>query len=168
MGSKSARASFSVMVAGADLRQQQPECLRAQRARGDELVVRVDRDALAHDVHERGCVDHVARHGDTIGTSRRAVQGVGSRVVSASAPTVVVCACCTPPTGTWAWSLHREDLLAAQGAYVDHSVEVVRAEAVDVVLVAGDVYDRALPGVDAVKLCNDATRAGSRRRAPGS
>ena len=65
-------------------------------------MVRVDRDALADDLHERGCVDHEARHGDTIGTSRRAVQGVGSRVVSASAPTVVVCASSTPPTGTWA------------------------------------------------------------------
>ena len=53
-------------------------------------------------------------------------------------------------------SLHREDLLGAQAAYVDHLVEVVRSEAVDAVLVSGDVYDRALPGVDAVKLCNDA------------
>jgi exonuclease SbcD len=53
-------------------------------------------------------------------------------------------------------SLHREDLLPAQAAYVDHLVDVVRAESVDVVLVAGDVYDRALPGVEAVALCNDA------------
>ena len=53
-------------------------------------------------------------------------------------------------------SLHREDLLPAQASYVDHLVEVVREEAVDVVLVAGDVYDRALPGVEAVRLCNEA------------
>lgn len=53
-------------------------------------------------------------------------------------------------------SLHREDLLGAQASYIDHLVAVVREEAIDVVLVAGDVYDRALPGVDAVKLCNDA------------
>jgi exonuclease SbcD len=53
-------------------------------------------------------------------------------------------------------SLHREDLLGAQAAYIDHLVDVVREEAVDVVLVAGDVYDRALPGVEAVKLCNEA------------
>jgi DNA repair protein SbcD/Mre11 len=33
---------------------------------------------------------------------------------------------------------------------------VVRAEQVDVVLVAGDVYDRAVPPVDAVELCEDA------------
>jgi exonuclease SbcD len=53
-------------------------------------------------------------------------------------------------------SFHRVDLLAAQADYVDHLVEVVRSERVDVVAVAGDVYDRALPGVDAVALCDDA------------
>ncbi len=39
---------------------------------------------------------------------------------------------------------------------LDHLVEVVRAEKVDVVVVAGDVYDRALPGVDVVALLDDA------------
>ncbi|MFD0691697.1 exonuclease SbcCD subunit D [Actinomadura fibrosa] len=53
-------------------------------------------------------------------------------------------------------SFHREDLLAAQAAFVDHLVETVRAEKVDCVLVSGDVYDRALPAVDAVRLCNEA------------
>ncbi|MFC4911669.1 exonuclease SbcCD subunit D [Actinomadura gamaensis] len=53
-------------------------------------------------------------------------------------------------------SFHREDLLSAQAAYVDHLVETVRAERVGCVLVSGDVYDRALPGVDAVKLANEA------------
>ncbi|SDR28804.1 exonuclease SbcCD subunit D [Thermostaphylospora chromogena] len=53
-------------------------------------------------------------------------------------------------------SFHRESLLAAQAAFVDHLVETVRAERVDVVAVAGDVYDRALPPVDAVALCNEA------------
>ena len=53
-------------------------------------------------------------------------------------------------------SLHRADLRAAQAAFLDHLVEVVRAEQVDVVLVAGDVYDRAVPPVDAVELCEDA------------
>ncbi|WP_067832175.1 exonuclease SbcCD subunit D [Actinomadura kijaniata] len=53
-------------------------------------------------------------------------------------------------------SFHREDLLTAQGTFVDHLVETVRAERVDCVLISGDVYDRALPGVDAVKLCNEA------------
>ena len=49
-------------------------------------------------------------------------------------------------------SFHREDLLGAQAAFADHLVETVRAEGVDAVLVSGDVYDRALPSVDAVRL----------------
>jgi DNA repair protein SbcD/Mre11 len=53
-------------------------------------------------------------------------------------------------------SFHREDLLGAQATFVDHLVETVRDENVDAVLVSGDVYDRALPPVDAVRLCNEA------------
>jgi DNA repair protein SbcD/Mre11 len=53
-------------------------------------------------------------------------------------------------------SLHRADLRAAQSAFLDHLVEVARAEKVDAVLVAGDIYDRAVPPVDAVELCEDA------------
>ncbi|HEY7045544.1 MAG TPA: exonuclease SbcCD subunit D [Nocardioidaceae bacterium] len=52
-------------------------------------------------------------------------------------------------------SFHREDLLGAQAAFVDHLVDTVRSERVDAVLVSGDVYDRALPPVDAVELAND-------------
>ena len=53
-------------------------------------------------------------------------------------------------------SLHRADLRAAQSAFLDHLVDTVRAEKVDAVLVAGDIYDRAVPPVDAVELCEDA------------
>jgi len=53
-------------------------------------------------------------------------------------------------------SFHREDLLGAQAQFVDFLVETVRSEAVDAVLVSGDIYDRALPSVDAVSLCNEA------------
>ena len=53
-------------------------------------------------------------------------------------------------------SFHREDLLGHQGAFVDHLVEVVETEEVDVVVVSGDVYDRALPHVDAVALADEA------------
>lgn len=53
-------------------------------------------------------------------------------------------------------SFHREDLLGAQAAYVDHLIETVRSERVDCVLISGDLYDRALPPVDAVRLCNEA------------
>ncbi|MFI6480721.1 exonuclease SbcCD subunit D [Nonomuraea sp. NPDC050663] len=55
-------------------------------------------------------------------------------------------------------SFHRESLLEAQAAFVDHLVETVRAERVEVVAISGDVYDRALPPVDAVALCNEALR----------
>lgn len=53
-------------------------------------------------------------------------------------------------------SLHGMDLLAHQAAYLDHLVELARAERVDAVLVAGDVYDRAVPAVEAVTLLADA------------
>jgi DNA repair protein SbcD/Mre11 len=55
-------------------------------------------------------------------------------------------------------SFHREDLLGAQARFVDFLVDTVRSEAVDVVLVSGDIYDRALPPVDAVALCNETLR----------
>ena len=52
-------------------------------------------------------------------------------------------------------SLHGVDLLDHQAAYLDHLVDVVRAEQVDAVVVAGDVYDRAIPPVEAVTLLSD-------------
>lgn len=53
-------------------------------------------------------------------------------------------------------SFHRVGLLAAQEAVLDDLVDVVTSERVDVVVVAGDVFDRALPAVDAVELLDDA------------
>ncbi|WP_131785402.1 exonuclease SbcCD subunit D [Protofrankia symbiont of Coriaria ruscifolia] len=53
-------------------------------------------------------------------------------------------------------ALHRFDLLAAQAAFVDHLVEVVRAEHVDLVVVSGDVHDRAIPPVAAMRLFDEA------------
>ena len=46
-------------------------------------------------------------------------------------------------------SLHGTDLLAEQEAVLSGLAAVVAAESVDVVLVAGDVYDRAVPSADA-------------------
>ena len=46
-------------------------------------------------------------------------------------------------------SLHGTDLLAEQEAVLGRLADVVAAESVDVVLVAGDVYDRAVPPADA-------------------
>jgi exonuclease SbcD len=53
-------------------------------------------------------------------------------------------------------SLHRADLRDGQAAFLDGLVETVRSEKVDAVLVAGDVYDRAVPSLDAVGLCESA------------
>jgi exonuclease SbcD len=53
-------------------------------------------------------------------------------------------------------SFHRVGMLEHQAAYVDHLLDVVASEAVDLVVVAGDVYDRALPHVDAVRLADEA------------
>ena len=53
-------------------------------------------------------------------------------------------------------SFHRVGLLQAQAAMLDHLVEVADAERVDAVIVAGDVFDRALPAVDVVALLDDA------------
>jgi DNA repair protein SbcD/Mre11 len=52
-------------------------------------------------------------------------------------------------------SFHREGLLRHQAAFVDHLLDVVDSERVDLVVVAGDVYDRALPPVDAVRLADE-------------
>jgi exonuclease SbcD len=53
-------------------------------------------------------------------------------------------------------SFHQVGLLDAQAAFVDHLVEVVRAESVAAVLVSGDVYDRAMPAPDTVRLLSEA------------
>ncbi|MGW4649886.1 exonuclease SbcCD subunit D [Kitasatospora sp. NPDC004289] len=52
-------------------------------------------------------------------------------------------------------SFHRENLIAAQRGFLEHLVEVVEERGVEAVLVAGDVYDRALPGLDAVELFDE-------------
>ena len=53
-------------------------------------------------------------------------------------------------------SFHREGLLGAQATWVDHLLDVVESARVDLVVVSGDVYDRALPQVDAVALADEA------------
>ncbi len=52
-------------------------------------------------------------------------------------------------------TLHGVDLLGHQAAYLDHLVDVARSESVDAVVVAGDVYDRAIPPVEAVTLLSE-------------
>ena len=49
-------------------------------------------------------------------------------------------------------TLHGVDLLDAQEVFLDHLVALAAERAVDAVVVAGDVYDRAIPPVRAVAL----------------
>ena len=53
-------------------------------------------------------------------------------------------------------SLHGQSLHSAHEAWFDHLEELVRAERIDAVLVAGDVFDRAIPPVISVDLLSDA------------
>lgn len=46
-------------------------------------------------------------------------------------------------------------MLSAQRRFADQLMETIHSEQVDVLLLAGDVYDRALPGVDVVNLLDD-------------
>lgn len=55
-------------------------------------------------------------------------------------------------------SFHRENLIDAQAAFLDHLVDTISERRIDVVVVAGDLYDRALPPVDAVRLFDRALR----------
>ncbi len=56
-------------------------------------------------------------------------------------------------------SFHGTGMLQAQREALDQMVGVVRERGVDLVLVAGDVYDRALPAADAVELLDSALAA---------
>jgi len=55
-------------------------------------------------------------------------------------------------------TFHGRVLDDAHAAFTDHLVELVTAESVDAVLVAGDVYDRAIPPNDAVALLDETLR----------
>jgi exonuclease SbcD len=62
-------------------------------------------------------------------------------------------------------TFHGADLLAEQEAVLGHLADLVAAEAIDAVLVAGDIYDRAVPSAEAVRV---ATKAVARIRAAGA
>lgn len=62
-------------------------------------------------------------------------------------------------------AFHGVGMLAHQATFVDHLLEVVEHEEVDLVVVAGDVYDRGLPPADAVALADEALGRLARSRA---
>jgi len=53
-------------------------------------------------------------------------------------------------------SFHGEGLLREHAAWVDWLVALAAASSLDAIVVAGDLYDRALPPVDAIALADDA------------
>src|SRR3954452_2176339 len=75
--------------------------------------------------------------------------GVPGRVLSVRRPTVRPMRLLHTSDWHIGRSLHGADLLADQEAVLGGLAAVVAAESVDVVLVAGDVYDRAVPSADA-------------------
>ncbi|MFC4000343.1 exonuclease SbcCD subunit D [Prauserella oleivorans] len=55
-------------------------------------------------------------------------------------------------------TFHGADLLAEQDTVLRHLAGLVADEAVDVVLVSGDIYDRAVPSAEAVRVATSALR----------
>ncbi|MFD3806959.1 exonuclease SbcCD subunit D [Streptomyces sp. NPDC058611] len=51
---------------------------------------------------------------------------------------------------------HEADLIDAQRAFLTHVHDTARDHRVDAILVAGDIYDRAIPSLDAVRLFDEA------------
>ncbi len=78
------------------------------------------------------------------------------RVPSAAHDTLVVMRLLHTADWHLGRSFHGEGLLAAHAAWVDWLVELAAAASVDAIVVAGDLYDRALPPVDAITLADDA------------
>ena len=55
-------------------------------------------------------------------------------------------------------TFHSRVLDDAHAVFADHLVDLARAEAVDAVVVSGDVYDRAIPPTDSVRLLDETLR----------
>ena len=63
-------------------------------------------------------------------------------------------------------TLHGENLLGYQEAFLDWLLAEAMRQQADAVLVAGDVYDRAVPPVDAVRLLDRALLGFARAAIP--
>jgi exonuclease SbcD len=63
-------------------------------------------------------------------------------------------------------TLHGADLIGYQAAFLDWLAGQAAAHEVDAVVVAGDVYDRAVPPADAVRLLGSALESFARSRIP--
>lgn len=63
-------------------------------------------------------------------------------------------------------TLHGEPLIEQQRGFLAWLVEVATQRSADAVLVAGDIYDRAVPSTDAVQLLDDALAGFARAHVP--
>jgi len=63
-------------------------------------------------------------------------------------------------------TLHGEDLLPHSAVFLDWLLAVAREREVDAVVVAGDIYDRAVPSVDAVRLLDHTLCAFAQAKVP--
>ena len=51
--------------------------------------------------------------------------------------------------------LHGYDLLEDQSYIIDQIIDLAEEQSVDAIIIAGDLYDRTVPAVDAVKCLNE-------------
>ena len=128
-----------------------PTGLATGRAPGLDVYVYFDNDA-------RGRRRTTPLASSPASSKRSPEYGVPSGSLSVPRPTFTVCASFTPPTGTWAGRSTARGCSAHQAAYVDHLLEVVDAERVDLVVV---VRRRLRPGAAARR------RGAAGRREPG-
>ena len=82
------------------------------------------------------------------------------------APTFSICASSTPVTGTWVGRCISFDLGGAQQNSWSAIRDLVVAEGIDCIPLAGDVFDRAIPPVQSVKLFTEALLPSSPSTAP--
>ena len=97
---------------------------------------------------------------EAVGASKPACRGL-----SVASPTVLSVKLLHTSDWHVGRSFHGQDLLADQESVLAALADVVRVEQVDVVLLAGDIYDRAIPSAEAVGV---ATRALQRIRDAGA
>lgn len=62
---------------------------------------------------------------------------------------------CTPPTGTSDADSTSTEVLDHLGEVIDAPVDVVRRDSIDVVAIAGDVFDRAAPSAESFACSSD-------------
>ena len=115
-----------------------------------------------------GCPAATLARPGAIARHDHASAGVGLRgSVQPSTYRPCACACCTPPTGTWAGpSTARTCCRRRRGSSTTWSTRSAPSGSTRCSS-SGDVYDRALPPVDAVALCDDALRRLAGDRRPG-